>query len=113
MKEKENGLPETSQETSTEVRKEHCENTKYLADYKKVFEYFKLKTATMFQCEIELGIPRPYICWYVRSLRKNKDIQIARFGTCPISRYKGVQFLTTDKSLFKDEIQQPTLFDEL
>jgi hypothetical protein len=88
-------------------------DTKHLADCKKVHEYFMKKTATMFQCEIDTGIPRPYVCWYVRSMRVNGDIQIAKYGRCPISGYDGVQFLTTDKSIFKPEIKQPFLFDEL
>jgi hypothetical protein len=88
-------------------------DTKHLADYKKVFEYFLLKPATMFQCEIDTGIPRPYICWYVRTMRKKHEIQIEHLGCCPKSKCKGVQFLTTNKTLFKDEIIEPTLFDEL
>ncbi|MDR0619419.1 MAG: hypothetical protein LBG17_05925 [Bacteroidales bacterium] len=99
--------------TITAANEMQCKNTKYLADYKKVFEYFSLKPATMFQCETDTGIPRPYVCWYVRSLRKNEDIQIFKFGRCPISKYKDVQFLTTDRNLFKPEIKQSSLFDEL
>jgi hypothetical protein len=89
-------------------------DTKHLADYKRVFEYFKKEPATMFKCEIETGIPRPYICWYVRNMRKNGDIQVAYLGRCPISKWGGVQFLTTDKTLFdKPEVVQLSLFDEL
>ena len=88
-------------------------DTKHLADYKRTYEYFLQKPATMFQCEIDTGIPRPYVCWYVRSMRKNGNIQIARYGRCPISKYDGVQFLTTDKKLFTKEIKQPSLFDEV
>jgi len=88
-------------------------NTKHLADFKKVFDYFAKKTATMFQCEVDTGIPRPYVCWYVRNLRMNGHIQILRYGRCPISKHDGVQFLTTDKRLFKPEVKQPSLFDEL
>jgi hypothetical protein len=99
---------------ATEAANEmQCKDAKYLADYKKVFEYFKNKPATMFECEVHTGIPRPYVCWYVRRLRKSKDIQIAKLGRCPISKFDGVQFLTTDKMLFKDEIEQPTLFEGL
>jgi len=87
--------------------------TKHLADYKKVHEYFMQKPATMFQCEVDTGIPRPYVCWYVRDMRRNNNIQIARYGRCPISKYDGVQFLTTDSMLFRQELKQPSLFDEL
>jgi hypothetical protein len=85
---------------------------KHLTDSQTVLEYFRQKPATMFQCEIDTGIPRPYICWYVRKLRKNGDIQIFRHGRCPISKWEGVQFLTTDNALFKSQIKQPSLFDE-
>ena len=91
----------------------HDKDTKHLADYKKVFEYFSQKPATMFQCEVDTGIPRPYICWYIRSLRKNKNVQILRRGICPISKWKGVQFITTDKALFETKVKEPSLFDEL
>ena len=92
---------------------QHDKDTKHSSDCQKVHDYFLQKPATMFQCEIDTGIPRPYVCWYVRSLRKNNDIQIIRYGICPISKWKGVQFLTTDKSLFKTNVKQPTLFDTL
>ena len=88
-------------------------DTKHLADYKRTYEYFLQKPATMFQCEVDTGIPRPYVCWYVRLFRKNNDIQIVRHGRCPISKYDGVQFLSTDKKLFNQQVKQPSLFDEL
>jgi hypothetical protein len=87
--------------------------TKHLADYKKVHEYFIKKPATMFECEYATGIPRPYICWYVRGMRKRGDIQIAKLGRCPISKWNGVQFLTTNRALFNSGVKEPSLFDEL
>ena len=97
----------------TAPNKKQHKGTKHLADYKKVHEYFLRKPATMFQCEIDTGIPRPYVCWYVRGLRKNNDIQIVRLGRCPVSKWEGVQFLTTDRNLFNTEVKQPSLFDGL
>lgn len=88
-------------------------DTKRLADYKKVFQYFQQKPATMFQCEIDTGIPRPYVCWYVDKLRKTNDIQIVRLGVCPISKWEGVQYLSTDKNLFTNAVEKTTLFDEI
>ncbi|GHV09838.1 hypothetical protein FACS1894162_1410 [Bacteroidia bacterium] len=101
--------------TTTGVAAHNSEykDTKRLADYKKVFEYFSIKPATMFQCECATGIPRSYVCWYVRDLRKNNNIQIFKLGRCPISKWDSVQFLTTDRNLFKSEVKQPSLFDEL
>jgi hypothetical protein len=99
--------------TITAAQETQRKNVKYLADYKKIFEYFSFKPATMFQCEIDTGILRPYVCWCVRNLRRNGDIQIFKFGCCPISRFNGAQLLTTDKNLFKSPVKQPTLFNEL
>ncbi|MDR1182663.1 MAG: hypothetical protein LBL13_11855 [Bacteroidales bacterium] len=103
--------------TTNAPKGESCNNlgkdTKHLADHKRVFEYFKKKPATMFECEINTGIPRPYVCRYVSKLRKNGDIQIYQLGRCSISHFDKVQFLTTDRELFKDEVKQLTLFDEL
>jgi hypothetical protein len=104
---------EAKQKATISRPENHDKDTKHLADCKKVFDYFSLKPATMFECEVDTGIPRPYVCWYVRNLRKNKDIQIFRLGRCPISKFDGVQFLTTDRNLFKSQIKEPTLFDEL
>jgi hypothetical protein len=100
-------------ETAANLFETQHKDMKHLADCKKVFEYFSSKPATMFQCEIDTGIPRPYICWYVRKLRKGNDIQIQRLGRCPVSKWKNVQFLTTDRKLFKSEIKQHSLFDGL
>ena len=91
----------------------NSKDTKHLSDYQKAYDYFLQKPATMFQCEIDTGIPRPYVCRYVGGMRKYGDIQIARLGRCPISKYDGVQFLTTDKRLFTQKIKEPSLFDEL
>ena len=109
METKKTGAPESAPVSY----QQQCKDTKHLADCQKVFDYFAKKTATRFECEVDTGIPRPYVCWYVRNLRLNGHIQILRYGTCPISRYKGVQFLTTNKSLFRPEVKQPSLFDEL
>ena len=99
--------------TITAAPKRQSKDSKHLADCQKVFEYFALKPATMFQCEISTGIPRPYICRYVGKLRKSNDIQILKLDRCPISKYDGVQFLTTDKGLFNSQVKEPSLFDEL
>ena len=89
------------------------EDTKHLSDLQKVFDFFSRNPATMFMCEIETGIPRPYVCRYVDILRKNNDIQIAWYGRCPVSKHEKVQFLTTSKELFNSAAKQPSLFDDL
>ena len=90
-----------------------CKFTTKISDCQKVHDYFLKNPATMFQCEVDTGCPRPYVCWYVRSMRQNGDIQIFKYGRCPISGCDGVQYLTTNKSLFKEGIKQPNLFDGL
>ena len=83
------------------------------SDIQIVHDYFRAKPATRFQCEIDTGIPRPYICWYVRHLRLNGYIQVFNLGRCPVSKSDGVEFLTTNPDLFNQELKQPSLFDQL
>ena len=105
MKENEKGGNTANPET-------HSKDTKHVADIQRVLEFFQRKPATMFMCEITTGIPRPYVCWYVRHLRKQESIKIASYGRCPVSKYDGVQFLTTNKALFPELEKKYPLFDE-
>jgi hypothetical protein len=91
--------------------KEQCKGTKHLSDYQICVNEFAMRPRTMFELEIETGIPRPYICWYVRAMRKRGIIQVAKLGRCPISREGGVMFLTTNPKLFRPDVKCPTLFD--
>ncbi|KAA6327993.1 hypothetical protein EZS27_023068 [termite gut metagenome] len=79
-----------------------------------VYQSFRENPKTMFQVEIETGIPRPYICWYVRDMRKRGNIQVVKKGCCPISKWDGVGFYSTDPALFnKLNNAQLNLFEDV
>ena len=99
--------------TRQDVELDYGKDNHSVSQYKTVYEYFKRNPATMFQCEVATGIPRPYVCWYIRNMRKREIIQIYRLGRCPVSKWKGVQFLTSDEALFKTKVKEPSIFDEL
>ncbi|KAA6335655.1 hypothetical protein EZS27_016128 [termite gut metagenome] len=85
----------------------------FRTQYQTVYESFLEKPKTMFQVEIETGIPRPYICWYVRNMRKGESIQVVKKGCCPISKWDGVGFYSTDTALFNKLNVQLNLFDNV
>ena len=87
--------------------------TKHLADYKIVFNEFASDILTMMQVTIRTKIPTQYICQYVKMMREKELIQIHHYGRCPITGYrgkKGVQFLTTNPSLFRPTPKQLNIF---
>jgi hypothetical protein len=67
---------------------------------KQVFNSLFGKPKTMLQVEIETGVMRSNITWFVREWRKQNSIKIVRKGICPISKRGGVQYLTTNPELF-------------
>lgn len=73
----------------------------YISDEQRVFKAFYEKPKTMLQVAREVKVERAYICRYVAHLRDRGDIQVHHVGRCPISHWDGVQFLTTNKNLFK------------
>ena len=74
---------------------------KYISDAQRVFKAFLDKPKTMLQVAREINIERSYVCRYVAHLRDRGDIQVHHAGRCPISHWDGVQFLTTNKNLFR------------
>jgi ABC-type Na+ transport system ATPase subunit NatA len=74
--------------------------SKILAQKQKVFKSFYSQPKTMLMVEVETGIMRSNICWFVRELRKRNNIMIVKKGVCPISKSTGVQYLTTNPELF-------------
>jgi hypothetical protein len=86
-------------------------DTKHLSDFQRVFGAFFSTPRTMMEVTISTGIPTQYICWYVGSLRKKDEIQIAGYGRCPITGENDVQFLTTNPALFRKIPKQLNLFD--
>jgi hypothetical protein len=99
--------------TTTRVAAQNSEykDTKRLSDLQTVFNCFFPEPRTMMQVSILTYIPTQYVCWYVRHLRMNGNIQIVRYGRCPQTGYDGVQFLTTNPDLFRKMPKQLNLFE--
>lgn len=72
----------------------------FQSQMKVVFAALYKQPKTMLMVEVETGIMRSNICWFVREWRKRNCIKIVRLGVCPISKSTGVQFLTTNPELF-------------
>ena len=66
--------------------------------------------ATMMQVAKAIGIDRANVCWYVRDLRKVGAIWLIRKGTCPVTRWDGVGFWTTNPKYAEGLPKQLTLF---
>lgn len=84
---------------------------KYVIQKNKVFNSLKERPKTMLMVAKETGIERASVCWFVRYFRKNGMVQVHHQGVCPISKYRRVGFLTTDKALFRVDSEQLSLFD--
>jgi len=72
----------------------------FRAQKKTVFKAFQEHPKTMLQVANQTGIMRSNICRYVAKWKKADRIQVLYFGVCPVTGFKKVQFLTTDKNLF-------------
>lgn len=77
---------------------------------KLVFISLREQPKTMLQVSKELGIYRANICRYVHNFRKANKVQVHHIGICPISKFRA-GFLTTDKTLFRGDSEQLSLFD--
>jgi hypothetical protein len=89
-------------------------DTHFRSQYQTVYQSFQEKPKTMFQVEIETGVPRPYVCRYVDAMRKEGLTQEVKKGRCPISKWDKVGFYSTDPALFnKLDTTQLNLFDDV
>lgn len=70
-----------------------------------VFKAFYSQPKTMLMVDIETGIMRSNITRYVGKWHKQNSISIIKYGTCPISKRGGVQFLTTNPELFQTIVE--------
>ncbi len=81
--------------------KRQSEDKQIKPQMKRVFEAFFTRPKTMLMVEVETGISRSNVCRYVGKWKKSSTIEIVSLGICPISRYSGVQHLTTNPNLFR------------
>lgn len=72
----------------------------YNRQMSRVFAALYRQPKTMLMVEVETGIMRSNICWYVAKWRKLNCITIVKLGICPISKRADVQYLTTNPELF-------------
>lgn len=72
----------------------------YNRQMSRVFAALYKHPKTMLMVEVETGIMRSNICWYVAKWRKLNCITIVKQGICPVSKRAGVQYLTTNPELF-------------
>ncbi len=72
----------------------------FQAQMKRVFAALYKQPKTMLMVSVETGIMRSNITRYIAKWRKQDCIKIVKLGICPLSKSKGVQFLTTNPELF-------------
>ena len=61
-------------------------DTKYLLQLNKVFNAFSYGAKTMKEVDVECGVMRENICWYVRSLKKANLIYLAGKRDCKVTK---------------------------
>lgn len=67
---------------------DRAKNTHFQAQMKRVFRAFAAEPKTMLQVSFETGILRANICRYVAKWRRQRKIQVVRFGLCPITKHR-------------------------
>jgi len=63
---------------------------------RRVYIAFYKGAKTRLQVAIETDIRISSICRHVDRLKRNSQIKIVYIGICPISKWSGVEFLTTN-----------------
>ena len=84
---------------------ENNDKGKRKSDDQIFFDFFSSHTTTVYDFEKQAGISRSDGCRYKRKFEKMGLLQVLYLGKCPVSGEHGVQFLTTDTTKFKGEIQ--------
>lgn len=82
-----------SNSNSSRLNKERNKNTTFSA---KVFKAFYYKQGrTMKQVAVQLNVERSAITQYVNDWKISGKMKVVKIGICPITKYGGVQFLST------------------
>jgi len=87
------------------LTKNKSKDKHYQTQMQVVFDALFKQPKTMLMVRVETGIERANICRYVGVWKRQNNIKIVRLGICPLSKYNGVQFLTTNPELFPIDIQ--------
>lgn len=82
------------------LHKRQGKDTDFQTQMKIVLKAFYEQPKTMLMVEVETGIMRSNITWYVDEWRKQDKIIEVKQGVCPISKYPTVGYYTTNPDLF-------------
>ena len=82
------------------LHKGQGKDTHFQTQMQRVFAALYKQPKTMLMVSVETGIMRSNITRYIAKWRKQDCIKIVKLGICPLSKSKGVQFLTTNPELF-------------
>lgn len=72
----------------------------FKAQMTRVSHAFYERPKTMLEVSKETNVMRANICRYVAKWLESDEIDVIRYGVCPISKRCKVGFYTTDKDLF-------------
>lgn len=89
---------------------EELHKDKKLDQLKQTQLAFYAEPVTMMEVARNVGIDRANVCWYVRDLRKAGVIWLIRKGICPVTRWPGVGFWTTNPKFTEGQPKQLSLF---
>ena len=86
-------------------------DTKKTPQTQLIYKALLERPKTMLEVSNETDILRANVCRYVSKWKKTNSIAVVRFGVCPISKHRKVQFLTTNEALFPQS-RQLNLFEQ-
>jgi hypothetical protein len=95
MNTKKTGVPESAPVISLESRNK---DTKLYQLQQTQLAFFS-QPKTMMQVAKQVGVDRANTCRYVATMRKVGAIWLVRKGICPVTRWPGVGFYTTNPIL--------------
>ena len=86
------------------LHKGQGKSTQFQVQTKRAFAALYKQPKTMLMVEVETGIMRSNICWYVREWQQENRIKVVRKGICPISKHRA-GFYTTNPELFPSIVE--------
>ena len=97
-------------EGSPEISLESQDKDRHFRQLQQTQIAFFSQPITMMQAAKKVGVDRANVCRYVDVMRKAGAIWIIRKGTCPITRDRRVQFLSTNPKYAEGQPKQLELF---
>ena len=106
METKKTGAPEGAPDNSLKTQRKDT----YSDQFRKCQVAFYAKPSTMMEVARQVGCDRANVCWYLRDLRRAGRVWLIRKGTCPITRWDGVGFWSTNEKYAEGQPKQLELF---